>query len=156
LLVEEAVLATLGTGCLQWSDATTTDHNHVVRETHGERELWVHRKGAMPAWPGQCGVLPGSMGSLSYHVIGRGCADALCSSAHGAGRILSRTEARKTITARELRSQMGRVWYDFRQSERLRDEAPGAYKDIRAVARAQGELVKVVRVLRPVLNYKGT
>jgi tRNA-splicing ligase RtcB (3'-phosphate/5'-hydroxy nucleic acid ligase) len=156
LLVEEVVLATLGTGHLQWSEATTTDHNHVVRETHGERELWVHRKGAMPAWAGQCGVLPGSMGSLSYHVVGRGCADALCSSAHGAGRILSRTEARRTISAGELRSQMGRVWYDFRQSERLRDEAPGAYKDIRAVARAQGELVKVVRVLRPVLNYKGT
>jgi tRNA-splicing ligase RtcB len=50
---------------------------------------------------------------------------------------------------------MGRVWYDFRQSDRLRDEAPAAYKDIRAVARAQGELVKVVRALRPVLNYKG-
>ena len=110
----------------------------------------------MPAWPGQGGVLPGSMGSLSYHVTGRGCAGALCSSAHGAGRILSRTEARRTITAHELRSQMGRVWYDFRQSERLRDEAPAAYKDIRAVARAQGELVKVVRVLRPVLNFKGT
>jgi len=95
------------------------------------------------------------MGSLSYHVVGRGCAEALCSSAHGAGRILSRTEARRKISSRELRSQMGQVWFDLRQSERLRDETPGAYKDIRAVARAQGELVKVVRVLRPVLNYKG-
>ena len=155
LLVEETVLATLGTGRLQWDEAITTDHNHVEQEIHGWRGLWVHRKGAMPAWSGQAGVLPGSMGSLSYHVVGRGCVDALCSSAHGAGRILSRTEARRSISARELRSQMGRVWYDFRQSERLRDEAPGAYKDIQAVARAQGELVKVVRVLRPVLNYKG-
>ena len=156
LLVEEALLATIGVGRLQWPEATTTDHNHVEPEVHGGFGLWVHRKGAMPAWSGQGGVLPGSMGSLSYHVVGRGCADALCSSAHGAGRILSRTEARRTITAGELRSQMGRVWYDFRQSERLRDEAPAAYKDIRAVARAQGELVKVVRVLRPVLNFKGT
>lgn len=156
LLVEEAVLGAVGSGHLQWAEAVTTDHNHVERETHGALNLWVHRKGAMPAWPGQAGVLPGSMGSLSFHVVGRGCAEALCSSAHGAGRILSRTEARRTITSRDLQRQMGRVWYDFRQADRLRDEAPAAYKDIRAVARAQRDLVKVVRVLRPVLNYKGT
>jgi tRNA-splicing ligase RtcB (3'-phosphate/5'-hydroxy nucleic acid ligase) len=64
----------------------------------------------MPAWPGQGGVLPGSMGSLSFHVVGRGCAEALCSSAHGAGRILSRTEARRTVTSRGLRKQMGKVY----------------------------------------------
>lgn len=155
LLVEEAVFGASGSGRLQWPEAITTDHNHVEHETHGVGRLWVHRKGAMPAWPDQAGVLPGSMGSLSYHVVGRGCSGALCSSAHGAGRILSRTEARRSITSRELQRQMGDVWYDFRQSDRLRDEAPGAYKDIRAVARAQRELVKVVRVLRPVLNYKG-
>lgn len=156
LLVEQALLDNIGSGHLQWAEAITTDHNHVEQETHGGFRLWVHRKGAMPAWSGQAGVLPGSMGTLSYHVVGRGCAEALCSSAHGAGRILSRTEARKTITRGDLRRQMGDVWYDFRQSDRLRDEAPGAYKDIRAVARAQRDLVKVVRVLRPVLNYKGT
>lgn len=156
LLVAEALLATVGSGHLQWAEAITTDHNHVEPEIYGALRLWVHRKGAMPAWPGQAGVLPGSMGSLSYHVVGRGCADALCSSAHGAGRILSRTEARRTISPRELQRQMGQVWYDFRHSDRLRDEAPAAYKDIRAVARAQGELVKVARALRPVLNYKAT
>ncbi len=156
LLVEEAVHGTVGSGHLQWAEAIAADHNHVEYETHGAQRLWVHRKGAMPAWPGQAGVLPGSMGSLSYHVVGRGCVEALCSSAHGAGRILSRTEARRAITTRDLQRQMGQVWFDFRQSDRLRDEAPGAYKDIRAVARAQRDLVKVVRVLRPVLNYKGT
>ena len=156
LLVENVLLATIGSGRLQWAEAITTNHNHVENEVHGGLLLWVHRKGAAPAWAGQAGVLPGSMGSFSYHVVGRGCAEALCSSAHGAGRILSRTEARKKITPRELHRQMGQVWFDFRQSDRLRDEAPGAYKDIRAVARAQGELVKVVRVLRPILNYKGT
>ena len=72
-----------------------------------------------------------------------------------AGRLLSRTDARKSITDDHLRRQMRGVWYDFRLSDRLRDEAPSAYKDIDAVARAQCELVKVVRVLRPVLNYKG-
>ena len=155
LLVEEAMDGEIA-GHLQWAEAITTDHNHVEHESHGTLQFWVHRKGAMPAWPGQAGVLPGSMGTLSYHVVGRGCAAALCSSAHGAGRILSRTEARRSITSRELQRQMGAVWYDLRQSDRLRDEAPGAYKDIRAVARAQRDLVKVVRVLQPVLNYKGT
>jgi tRNA-splicing ligase RtcB len=155
-LVEKALRENLGSGHLQWDEAISIDHNHVEREMHGAIRLWVHRKGAMPAWAGQPGVLPGSMGSLSYHVVGRGCSDALCSSAHGAGRILSRTEARRAITSRELQRQMGQVWYDFRQSDRLRDEAPSAYKDIRAVARAQKDLVKVIRVLRPVLNYKGT
>jgi tRNA-splicing ligase RtcB len=140
---------------LCWDTAIATDHNHVGRERHGERELWVHRKGAMQARAGQPGVLPGSMGTASYHVEGRGHALALCSSAHGAGRILSRTSARRDVTARELRRQMAGVWFDYRLAERLRDEAPRAYKDVGAVARAGRDLVKVTRVLRPRLNYKG-
>jgi tRNA-splicing ligase RtcB (3'-phosphate/5'-hydroxy nucleic acid ligase) len=131
------------------------DHNHVSLELHGERELWVHRKGAMPAAAAQPGVLPGSMGDSSFHVEGRGLQQALCSSAHGAGRALSRTAARAQVTERELHRQMNGVWYDYRLSDRLRDEAPAAYKDIKAVLRAQRDLVKVTRVLRPVLNYKG-
>jgi tRNA-splicing ligase RtcB len=95
------------------------------------------------------------MGSFSFHVEGRGNEAALCSSAHGAGRALSRTAARAKVTERDLRRQMDGVWYDYRLSERLRDEAPSAYKDIKAVLRAQRDLVKVTRVLRPVLNYKG-
>ena len=140
---------------LCWETAITTDHNHVSFEHHDERGLWVHRKGAMPAGVGQCGALPGSMGTLSFHVEGRGHAPALCSSAHGAGRALSRTAARAKVTERELARQMEGVWYDFRLAPQLRDEAPSAYKDIRAVLRAQHELVKVTRTLRPVLNYKG-
>jgi tRNA-splicing ligase RtcB (3'-phosphate/5'-hydroxy nucleic acid ligase) len=138
-----------------WDTVITTDHNHVSLEHHGERDLWVHRKGAMSARLGESGVLPGSMGSLSFHVEGRGHEEALCSSAHGAGRALSRTAARRQVTERMLRRQMEGVWYDSRKTERLRDEAPSAYKDIRAVLRAQRELVKVIRTLRPVLNYKG-
>jgi tRNA-splicing ligase RtcB (3'-phosphate/5'-hydroxy nucleic acid ligase) len=141
---------------LCWETVITTDHNHVSLERHGDRELWVHRKGAMPARLGEGGVLPGSMGSLSFHVEGRGHEQALCSSAHGAGRALSRTVAREKVTERELRRQMEGIWYDYRLANRLRDEAPAAYKDIRAVLRAQKELVKVTRTLRPVLNYKGT
>ena len=141
---------------LSWQTVISTDHNHVALERHGDRYLWVHRKGAMRARHGESGVLPGSMGSLSFHVEGRGHEPALCSSAHGAGRALSRTAAREKVTERELRRQMEGVWYDYRLANRLRDEAPAAYKDIRAVLRAQKELVKVTRTLRPVLNYKGT
>jgi tRNA-splicing ligase RtcB len=138
-----------------WETAIATDHNHVSLEHHGGRDVWVHRKGAMPARLGESGVLPGSMGSLSFHVEGRGHEQALCSSAHGAGRALSRTAARGKVTERELRRQMEGVWYDSRLAGRLRDEAPSAYKDVRAVLTAQKELVKVICTLRPVLNYKG-
>ncbi len=95
------------------------------------------------------------MGSLSFHVEGRGHEEALCSSAHGAGRVLSRSAARRQVTERTLRQQMVGVWYDVRKADGLRDEAPSAYKDLRAVVRAQKEMVKVTRTLRPVLNYKG-
>jgi len=138
-----------------WETVITTDHNHVSLEHHGGRDLWVHRKGAMSARLGESGVLPGSMGTLSFHVEGRGHEEALCSSAHGAGRALSRTAARGKVTEREFRRQMEGVWYDTRLTGRLRDEAPAAYKDIRAILRAQKELVKVTRTLRPALNYKG-
>jgi len=153
-VVERVLTAAMGAH-LCWDTVITTDHNHVSFENHGGRDLWVHRKGAMSARLGERGVLPGSMGSLSFHVEGRGQEEALCSSAHGAGRALSRTAARSKVTERELRRQMAGVWYDFRIGEKLRDEAPSAYKDIRAVLRAQKELVKVTRTLRPVLNYKG-
>jgi tRNA-splicing ligase RtcB (3'-phosphate/5'-hydroxy nucleic acid ligase) len=150
------VLETSLDAALLWDSMIATDHNHVESEEHAGRLLWVHRKGAMPAWSGQAGVLPGSMGGLSFHVEGRGHAAALCSSAHGAGRALSRTAARGKVTERELRRQMEGIWYDYRMAAKLRDEAPSAYKDIRMVLRAQTELVKVTRTLRPVLNYKGT
>jgi tRNA-splicing ligase RtcB len=140
---------------LQWEFAIVSDHNHVESEIHSGRSLWVHRKGAMTAAEGEWGALPGSMGAASFHVRGRGCPEALCSSAHGAGRLMTRTAARQKISARELQRQMTGIWYDHRLVDQLRDEAPSAYKDIRAVARAQRELVKIVRVLRPLLNYKG-
>lgn len=151
----ETAMRTILTARLCWETAITTDHNHVSLERHQERDVWVHRKGAMPAPAGRPGVLPGSMGDSSFHVEGRGHEAALCSSAHGAGRALSRSAARAQVTERELHHQMNGVWYDYRLADRLRDEAPAAYKDIKAVLRAQRDLVKVTRVLRPVLNYKG-
>jgi tRNA-splicing ligase RtcB (3'-phosphate/5'-hydroxy nucleic acid ligase) len=95
------------------------------------------------------------MGTASYHVEGRGEAGALRSSAHATGRAMSRAAARRHITLRDISRRMHGVWYDYRHSDDRRDEAPGAYKDIRAVLRAQHDLVKVTRTLRPPLNYKG-
>ena len=138
-----------------WETLITTDHNHVALERHGGLDLWIHRKGAMTARLGECGVLPGSMGTLSFHVEGRGHGPALCSSAHGAGRRMSRGEAHVKISERALFRQMQDVWFDVRVAGQLRDEAPAAYKDIREVLAAQRDLVKVTRTLRPVLNYKG-
>lgn len=88
------------------------------------------------------------MGTLSFHVEGRGHAAALCSSAHGAGRAFSRGAARGRVTEREFRRQMEGIWYDSRLAEELRDEAPSAYKDIRAVLRAQKELVETAASCR--------
>jgi tRNA-splicing ligase RtcB len=129
------------------------DHNHVQAETHGGVVLWVHRKGANAADVGRPGIIPGSMGTESFHTKGRGNAASLCSSSHGAGRALSREEARRTISPKEVRRGIGETLYD--QSLDLREEAPAAYKDIRAVLRAQADLVKRVRKLKPVLSYKG-
>jgi tRNA-splicing ligase RtcB len=131
-------------------------HNHVRRETHGGEALWVHRKGAIPAAEGEAGIIPGSVGTVSLHVAGRGCAEAMSSSSHGAGRALSRDEARRRISVRQLERQMAGVWFDHRRAAGLREEAPDAYKDIEAVMRAQRELTRVVRRLRPLLSHRRT
>lgn len=141
---------------LDWETSITTDHNHVTLEQHGASKFWVHRKGAMALQAGKLGVLPGSMGTVSFHVEGRGCEEALNSSAHGAGRAMSRSEAARKISRAELHRQMKGVWFDWRLANAIRDEAPSVYKDIRAVLRDQHDLVKVRRTLRPLLNYKGT
>jgi tRNA-splicing ligase RtcB len=132
------------------------NHNHVRLEEHSGEKLWVHRKGALPAEAELPGVIPGSMGTFSYHVTGRGCAPSLCSSSHGAGRALSRGEAMQRISQRQLEREMAGVWFDPHLASQLRDEAPSAYKDIGAVMRAQRELTRIDRRLRPVLSFKGS
>ncbi len=131
------------------------DHNHVTRETHFGGPLWVHRKGAAPAGAGMAGILPGSMGTTSYHFEGRGNPASLMSSAHGAGRSHSRGLAKRRFSERDLLQQMAGVWFDYRIAGSLRDEAPRVYQSVRAVLRAQHDLVRVVRTLKPLLVYKG-
>jgi tRNA-splicing ligase RtcB len=138
-----------------WSTLIHESHNHVRRESHFGESLLVHRKGAQPAAEGQPGIIPGSMGTVSFHVRGRGCAAALHSSSHGAGRTLSRTEARQRISRRQLQRELEGVWFDHRRSDTIREEAPGAYRDIRRVLRAQRDLTRIERELRPVLCYQG-
>jgi tRNA-splicing ligase RtcB (3'-phosphate/5'-hydroxy nucleic acid ligase) len=132
-----------------------SNHNHVRRETHGGETYWVHRKGALSAAIDQPGVIPGSMGTASFHVVGRGVEEALCSSSHGAGREFSRGDAVKRMNVRRLEREMRGVWFDHRHAARIRDEAPSAYKNIESVMHAQRELTRIVRRLRPVLSYKG-
>jgi tRNA-splicing ligase RtcB (3'-phosphate/5'-hydroxy nucleic acid ligase) len=131
------------------------DHNHVRREEHFGQMLFVHRKGAMPADRDAPGIVPGSMGTRSFHVAGLGCADSLRSSAHGAGRLFSRHQARRRFGAADVRRQMRGVWFDPRIGEVLREESPAAYKNVEAVMRAQQALVAITRVLRPLLVFKG-
>jgi tRNA-splicing ligase RtcB len=131
------------------------NHNHVRREIHFGEPLWVHRKGVMPAAAGEVGLIPGSMGTRSFHVEGRGCAEALGSSAHGAGRRLSRTDARRKLSVRDVSRELRGVWFDHRLAAGLREEVPSAYKDVDRVLKAQHELVRILRRLRPILCFKG-
>jgi tRNA-splicing ligase RtcB len=152
--VKDAVASVLGVAADAGS-YISCHHNHVRRESHGGEALWVHRKGAMPAAAGEAGLLPGSMGTRSFHVEGRGNPEALCSSAHGAGRRLSRTDARRKVSSGQLLEELHAVWFDHRLAGRLREESPAAYKDVDAVVRQQRDLVRIVRRLRPVLSFKG-
>lgn len=131
-------------------------HHDVVRhETHDDEPLWVHRKGSVPAHEGDPVIIPGSMGTESVHAIGVGDPRALASSAHGAGRALTRTDARRRIDRAALEREMAAVVFDARLASRLVEEAPSAYKDLRHVLRAQRGLARVTRTLRPLLVLKG-
>lgn len=131
-------------------------HNFTEREVHDGKELWITRKGAIKAGRGDMGVIPGSMGTRSYIIRGKGSAASWTSCSHGAGRRHSRTRARKLFTPDDLAAQMaGKVWLAAR-ARALVDEIPSAYKDIDQVMADQSDLVEVVHTLHQVLNYKGT
>jgi tRNA-splicing ligase RtcB len=131
-------------------------HNFTQREVHDGRELWITRKGAIKADTGDLGVIPGSMGTRSYIVRGKGNPQSWMSCSHGAGRRHSRTKAKKLFTTADLEEQMlGKVWLSHRANA-LVDEIPAAYKDIDVVMADQADLVDVLHTMHQVLNYKGT
>jgi tRNA-splicing ligase RtcB len=143
-VIHEAVLRFLGARA---RTVVENHHNFAWRERHDGREVIVHRKGATPAWAGVPAVIPGSMAAPGFVVRGRGCAESLASASHGAGRAMSRAQARRQFNWEEAR----RVLAD-RGVELIAgglDEVPMAYKDIHEVMRAQQELVDVVARFDP-------
>ncbi|HVG57160.1 MAG TPA: RtcB family protein [Hyalangium sp.] len=130
-------------------------HNHVAAEPHFGRMLLVHRKGAIGLNPGQRGLIPGSMGTASYLVAGRGEPRAFCSCSHGAGRIMTRKEARARIRPAALEHAMRRVVFDAGRAATLVEEAPTAYRDITEVLEDEEELVTPLLRLTPITVLKG-
>ena len=128
-------------------------HNYVAEEVHFGDELLVTRKGAIRAGRGELGIIPGSMGTKSYIVRGLGNPASFESASHGAGRRMSRTDARRRFSIRDLRDQTEGV--DCRKDPGVIDEAPKAYKNIDRVMNEQRDLVEIVAELKQVVCVKG-
>ena len=128
-------------------------HNFTSWEEHNDEGIWVTRKGAVSAKEGQMGIIPGSMGAKSFIVRGKGNKESYCSCSHGAGRKMSRNQAKKLFTSLDLENQTAGV--ECRKDADVIDEIPGAYKDIDEVMAAQSDLVDIVHTLKQVLCVKG-
>jgi tRNA-splicing ligase RtcB len=128
-------------------------HNYVAEETHFGEQVLVTRKGAIRAGRGDLGIIPGSMGTRSYVVRGLGNAQSFESASHGAGRRMSRGEARRRFSVKDLEAQTKGV--ECRKDGGVLDEIPSAYKPIEQVMENQKDLVEVVAELRQVLCVKG-
>ena len=130
-------------------------HNYAEEERHGGRTVYVTRKGAIRAQVGDRGIIPGSMGASTFIVRGLGNVESYESASHGAGRVMSRTQAKRTLSVEEMAAQMeGRVWLSDRAGS-LIDEAPNAYKNIHDVMSWQSDLCAIEDELTAIVNYKG-
>ncbi len=128
-------------------------HNYISLEKYFGKELFIHRKGAIWVGRKEKGIVPGSMGSVSYIVEGRGNEMSFCSCSHGAGRAMSRGEAFRTISQSTFKKSMAGIICDHAFD--LRDEAPQAYKNIDKVMRGQKDIVKIIYKLKPLMSIKG-
>jgi tRNA-splicing ligase RtcB len=128
-------------------------HNYTVQEKHFGKNVWLSRKGAISAKEGEWGLIPGSMGTRSYVVTGKGNPLALCSAPHGAGREYSRSAARRTFSHDDLRNAMGDI--EYRDTDAFIDEIPAAYKDIDVVMNDAADLVRIEHTLSQIVNVKG-
>ncbi len=135
------------------SEVVNCHHNYVNRENHFGEDVWVTRKGATSAYKGEMGIIPGSMGACSYIVKGLGEPNSFCSSSHGAGRRMSRTQAKKTFKVQDLLEQTQGVV--CRKDAGVLDEIPQAYKSIDEVMANQSDLVEPVVKLKQILCIKG-
>jgi tRNA-splicing ligase RtcB len=134
-------------------EAINCHHNYVAQEEHYGERVFLTRKGAISAREGELGIIPGSMGAKSYIVRGLGNPESFHSCSHGAGRRMSRTEAKRRFNRFDLAEQTRGV--ECRKDGGVVDEIPGAYKDIDAVMANQSDLVEVVHTLKQVLCVKG-
>jgi len=133
--------------------AVNCHHNYVAREHHFGKDVLVTRKGAVRARLGELGIIPGSMGAKSFIVRGKGNPDSFCSCSHGAGRAMSRHEAKRRFSLADHAAATAGI--ECRKDAEVIDETPAAYKSIDAVMAAQAELVDVVHTLRQVVCVKG-
>jgi tRNA-splicing ligase RtcB len=137
-----------------WQEVQRINCHHNYAEPL-EDGGWITRKGAIDASEGKMGIIPGSMGAATYIVRGRGNTDAYHTSPHGAGRVMGRKQAHRTLSMEEFRGQMaGKTWLD-RDAKKLLDEAPSAYKPIEQVIADSADLIEPVTVLSQFINYKG-
>lgn len=128
-------------------------HNFTQKEHHFGKDVWLTRKGAIQADKGRLGLIPGSMGTASYVVEGKGFAPSFNSAPHGAGRAYSRSAARKQFTIEDLHKAMEGI--EYRDGDQFIDEIPQAYKDIDQVMQDAANLVEVKFIFRQLLNVKG-
>jgi len=133
--------------------AINCHHNYVARERHYGQNILVTRKGAVRAREGDMGIIPGSMGARSYIVRGKGSLESFTSCSHGAGRAMSRTEAKRRFSVEDHKRMTAGV--ECRKDAAVIDETPAAYKPIEAVMAAQSDLVEIVHTLRQVVCVKG-
>jgi tRNA-splicing ligase RtcB len=135
------------------AEAVNCHHNYVANERHFGQNVMVTRKGAVRAFEGDLGIIPGSMGVKSFIVRGKGNRESFMSCSHGAGRRMSRTEAKKSFSLEDHAAATGGV--ECRKDADVIDETPGAYKDIDAVIDAERDLIEIVRTLKQVVCVKG-
>ena len=140
-------------GPVEVTESVNCHHNYTEQETVFGQEVWLSRKGAIAAGAGVPGLIPGSMGTRSYVVAGKGEPMSLSSAPHGAGRAYSRNQARKRFSQDDLRAAMGDI--EYRDTSAFVDEIPQAYKDIGVVMADAVDLVEVVHTLRQIVNVKG-
>jgi tRNA-splicing ligase RtcB len=138
---------------IEYDEPILCHHNYVAEEIHYGEELLVTRKGAIRAGAGDLGIIPGSMGTKSYIVRGLGNAEAFESASHGAGRRMSRNEAKRRFSRKDLEAQTKGV--ECRKDSGVIDEIPAAYKDIDQVMENQRDLVEIVAQLKQVMCVKG-
>jgi tRNA-splicing ligase RtcB len=151
--VVDAMEKSLGILFHRGIEAINCHHNYVSEERHFGADVLVTRKGAVSAKEGELGIIPGSMGAKSFIVRGKGNAQSFHSCSHGAGRVMSRTEAKKRFTIEDHEKATAGV--ECRKDAEVLDETPAAYKDVDSVMAAQSDLVEVVHTLKQVLCVKG-